>query len=93
MDDLECQCGKNNWDGYDENPTCSSCGTGPHQDGHVHRKTHIARKYHHGGIKPGDKYMRIVQFGYFPNGAFTLSVRKQLLEKGPAWAVDEVMDS
>jgi hypothetical protein len=88
----DCQCGQRQWDG-DEDPRCGSCGTGPYQEGRTHQSIHVARKYHARSIRPGDKYRRVVQFGYFPDGAFTLTVRKYLLEKGPLWAVDEVMES
>lgn len=92
MDDLECQCGKGHWDG-DDSPRCSSCGSGPREEGRSHSAVHVARKHHRGGIKPGDKYRRTVHFGYYPDGAFTLRVSRKLLEKGPLWAVDEVMES
>lgn len=94
MDSLEpCQCGKCNWEDEFGGPRCCDCDTGPRTDGRTHRKTHVARKHHQGGIRPGDKYERIVHFGHYPGGAFTLTVRRRLLEKGPAWAVDEVMES
>ncbi len=92
MDDLECQCGKGEWDG-DESPRCGSCGTGPHEDGRSHGRDHVARKAHPGGIRAGDKYRRTVHFGYFPEGAFTLKVTRRLIEKGPEWAIEEVMES
>lgn len=93
MDNLECQCGKGNWDG-DEEPHCTACGTGSYQRGRTHRTKHIARKVHgNNGILPGDTYERIVTFGYYPGGAFTLSVTKKLLVKGPNWIAYEVMAS
>ena len=93
MDDLECQCGKGNWDGDDDSPRCSSCGTGPYQEGGSHSRTHVARKTHHGGIRVGDKYRRTVHFGHYPDGAFTLRISRCILEKGSSWAVDEIMES
>jgi hypothetical protein len=97
MDDLQCQCGNNNWDGDWDNPKCSSCHTGPYTDGRRHTTTHVARKSHKTWtgeeIRPGDKYRRVVQFGYYPDGASTLQVTKTLLEKGSNWPVAEVMES
>jgi len=97
MDDLECQCGLGRWDGH-ENSRCNNCGTGHRVDGRRHSSEHVARKYHSAKpgqeqIRPGDKYRRTVQFAHYPNGAFTLSVTKHLLEKGPHWPVAEVMEN
>jgi hypothetical protein len=97
MDSLECQCGKGNWD-RDEEPRCTSCGTGSYQRGRVHRTKHRARKAYYGvnhsqDILSGDLYERIVTFGHYPGGAFTLSVIRRMLEKGPNWVAKEVMDS
>jgi len=88
MDDLECQCGSNDWDGEEE-PRCSKCSTGPHEEGRRHSKQHRARKTYDEGksseIRPGDLYRRTVNMGYFPGGARTLSVKRYRIEKGPAW--------
>ena len=98
MDSLECQCGKGNWDG-DEEPYCTACGTGSYVRGQTHRTKQIARKTYRnhvkpfGAILPGDTYERIVCFGHYPGGAFTLSVTKKLIVKGPNWIAYEVMDS
>jgi hypothetical protein len=96
MDDVgECQCGQCNWrTGYgSDTPRCRDCGTGPYVEGRSHRSVHVARKQHGGGILPGDRYCRTVQFGHYPEGAFTLRVSKSRLEKGPMWVVKEVMES
>jgi hypothetical protein len=94
MDDLECQCGNPCWeDSHNGDPVCTNCNTGPRQEGRTHRSVHIARKDYYPGIKAGDKYCRAVTFGHYPGGAFTLSVRKTRLEKGPGWAVEDVMES
>ena len=94
MDSLECQCGEDSWDtSYGDEPRCSSCGTGPYKEGRRRSAEHIARKQHGNDILVGDKYRRTVQFGYYPNGAFTLKVIKRRLEKGPMWIVRDVMES
>jgi hypothetical protein len=90
MEDVECQCGNFDWDGNDDDdPRCSRCGTGPHEDGRRHSKEHRARKVYNEGrkseVRPGDLYRRTVHFGYYPGGAFTLRVTRARLEKGPAW--------
>lgn len=98
LDNLECMCGKGNWD-HDETPTCQSCNTGSYVQGRTHRRKHVARKtyhYYNGGtqlILPGDVYERIVTFGYYPGGAFTLKVERRLISKGHNWIVYDVMDS
>jgi hypothetical protein len=94
MDSLEsCQCGKCNWEDTHAGPRCCDCDTGPREEGRKHRRVHVARKSHEPGIRPGDKYQRIVCFAHYPGGAFTLSVRKHRLEKGPNWVAAEVMES
>lgn len=95
---LECQCGNANWDGDDNGVTCNDCNTGPYEERRKHISEHVARKEHHCRmsrqlIRPGDKYRKVVQFGYYPGGAFTLTVRKVRLEKGPNWDIAEMMES
>lgn len=82
----DCQCGMSDWGslGINDEPICKKCGTGPYHDGRQHRAVHRARKPH-GNIRPGDRYLRTVQFGYWPGGASTLKVTRVLIEKGPAW--------
>jgi len=93
MDDLECQCGKAVWEGDDDHLRCTECHTGPRVEGNMKSATHCARKAHGTHIRPGDKYIRTVTFGYFPDGARTLSIQKQRIEKGPLWAVAEIIES
>ena len=93
MDDLECGCGANDWDSYDEEPSCSKCGSGPHVEGRTISKVHVARKafpqtYGSAEVRPGDRYRRSVHMGYFPNGPRTLRVTRHRIEKGPAWPVE-----
>jgi len=90
MDDLECQCGACSWDNYSaEEPTCSKCGTRPYVEGRTQITEHTARKEHGQDIHPGDRYRKIVTFGYFPGGARSMSVRKVRLSKGAAWDNEE----
>jgi len=86
LDKLECQCGQNMWD-RDEVPTCRSCGTHPYEEGRTHVSIQVAKKDHGRSIKRGDQYRRVVSFGHFPGGAFTLRVAKVRLQKGPAWTI------
>jgi len=91
-----CQCGNEAWGrgGWaDDPPVCRDCDTGPYEPGSRHEKIHVARKSHGTYLRAGDKYRRIVQFGHFPGGAFTLYVRKVLIDKGPLWGLAEVMES
>lgn len=81
-DSLEpCQCGRCNWDGDRDFPRCRDCSTGPYVSGRVHVTKHTARKAHGHNIRPGDRYRRVVSFGHYPGGAFTLNIRKSLVER------------
>lgn len=75
----KCQCGQNAWDDCND-PRCLKCGTGPYAEGRTLSKVHVARREHH-GFKPGDTYRRSVTFGHYPGGAFTLQVRRSLIER------------
>lgn len=97
-DNLMCQCGCREWErGANDELFCNWCHTGPFQEGKSHRSVHVARKTHstkYGEpILPGDKYARIVTFGYYPGGAFSMKIINHIINKGPAWAVVEVMES
>jgi hypothetical protein len=80
--DLECQCGSGCWEGNSaDSLVCADCGTGPHEDLSTKRTVHVARKDHADGkVLKGQRYMKFMNIGFYPNGRMTRSFTKKLME-------------
>ena len=80
VDDLECQCGSGSWEGADA-LICSDCGTGPHEELSTKCSVHTARRDHADGVvRKGQRYRKVMEVGFYPNGRMTRSFTKKLLE-------------
>lgn len=68
----ECQCGECRFMRDESGVFCDSCNTGPWVETKTISTEHTARKDHKSGsVKAGEKYIRTVTFGYYPNGKST----------------------
>ena len=81
-EDLDCECGAGDWEGDSlDDLTCRDCGTGPHEELRTIRTVHVARKDHADGrILKGQRYTKVMNIGFYPNGRMTRHFTKRLLE-------------
>lgn len=71
----ECQCGECRFMRDESGVFCDSCNTGPWIESSTTRTQHTALRDHkHGDVKAGERYWRVVTYGYYPNGKSTRNI-------------------